>query len=53
MPVYEFEPVGEYDVEYSAKGGQESDIRNLVSGIYFFQLKAGDFIQMRKMILIK
>ena len=53
MPVYEFEPVGEYDVEYSAKGGQESDIRNLVSGIYFFQLKAGDFLQTKKMILLK
>ena len=46
---------GEYEVEFSianisggisAKGGY-------ASGVYFYQLKAGDFIQTKKMILMK
>jgi hypothetical protein len=36
---------GEYEVEF--------DGINLPSGIYFYHLKAGDFIQTRKMILLK
>jgi hypothetical protein len=36
---------GEYEVEFNAI--------NLPSGIYFYQLKAGSFIQTRKMLLIK
>jgi hypothetical protein len=42
-------PAGDYEVEFS---------RNLInqvltSGIYFYQLKAGDFIQTKKMVLMK
>jgi hypothetical protein len=40
---------GEYEVEFDASSG----IRNLVSGIYFYKLKAGDFIQTKKMIYLK
>jgi hypothetical protein len=43
--VNEEKPVGEYEVEF--------DGSELPSGIYFYQLKAGDFIQTRKMILLK
>jgi photosystem II stability/assembly factor-like uncharacterized protein len=39
------QPAGRYEVEFNA--GQ------LSSGIYFYQLKAGDFIQTNKMILLK
>ena len=37
---------GEYDVEFSAGGG-------LASGLYFYQLRAGKFIQTKKMILME
>ena len=40
---------GVYEVEFSLSSG----IRNLASGIYFYQLKAGSFIDTKKMILAK
>ena len=52
--VNEEKRAGSYEVEFniysdeSASGGQ-----NLVSGVYFYQLQAGNFIQTKKMILIK
>ena len=38
-------PTGSYEVKFDATG--------LTSGIYFYQLKAGSFIQTKKMVLIK
>ncbi|MFC2093986.1 YCF48-related protein [Bacteroidota bacterium] len=43
--VNEEKPAGSYSVEF--------DAANLPSGVYFYQLKAGDFIQVKKMIIIK
>jgi hypothetical protein len=43
--VNEEKPVGTYEVHWNAA--------NLPSGVYFYQLKAGDFIQTKKMILLK
>jgi len=41
----EYKPAGKYEIEFNAA--------NLPSGVYFYQLKAGEFIQTKKMILIK
>jgi len=42
-------PAGKYEVEFNPA----SSIRYPASGIYFYQLKAGSFIETKKMILIK
>ncbi len=43
--VNEEKPTGVYEVEFNAS--------NLSSGIYFYKLQAGSFIQTKKMILVK
>ena len=43
--VNEEKPVGTYEITYYAE--------NLPSGVYFYQLKAGDYIETKKMILMK
>ena len=47
--VDEYKPAGRYEVEFYPASG----IQNLASGIYFYQLKAGEFIRTKKMILLK
>jgi hypothetical protein len=43
--INEEKPAGSYEVEFNAS--------ELSSGIYFYKLQAGSFIQIRKMILVK
>jgi len=43
--VNEEKTVGNYEVEFNAA--------TLPSGVYFYQLKAGDFIETKKMVLLK
>jgi hypothetical protein len=43
--VDEYRPAGKYEVEFNAA--------TLTSGVYFYQLKAGDFKSVKKMILLK
>ncbi|HSD62684.1 MAG TPA: T9SS type A sorting domain-containing protein [Ignavibacteriaceae bacterium] len=45
--VNEEKPVGSYEVEFSAKGG------NLSSGIYFYRIEAGKFSDAKKFVLLK
>ena len=47
--VNEEKPAGNYEVEFKPASG----IRHLASGIYFYRLQAGDFIQVKKMVLLR
>jgi len=46
--VNEFKTAGTYKVTFDAAGR-----RNLSSGVYFYKLQAGDFTDVKKMILVK
>ena len=43
--VDEYKPAGSYEIEWNASG--------LPSGVYFYRLQAGEFIETKKMILMK
>ncbi len=43
-------PPGEYEVEFNVGATRRG---NLTSGIYFYQLKVGSFIQTKKMVILK
>jgi len=47
--VDEVKPAGSYDIEFSVDG--ESD--DITSGVYFYRIEAGDFIDTKKIILMK
>jgi hypothetical protein len=48
--VNEEKPAGTYEVTFDS---HSSEVRNLPSGVYFYQLKVGGFLQTKKMLLLK
>jgi hypothetical protein len=47
--VNEQKPAGSYEVEFSATGGAT----DLTSGVYFYRLRVGNYVEVKKMVLIK
>ena len=50
--VDEYKPAGNYEVEFNAYS-HSGKVRNLPSGVYFYQLQSGDFISTKSMVMIK
>ena len=48
--VDEYKPAGSYEVEFN---GHSDEGQNLSSGVYFYRLQAGDYVETRKMIFLK
>jgi len=48
--VNEEKPAGTYEVEFNSHSG---NVQNIPSGVYFYTIKAGPFIDSKKMVLLK
>ncbi len=44
---------GKYSIKFNATNNNQLTTNSLPSGVYFYQLRAGDFIQTKKMIILK
>ena len=50
--VDEYKLAGTYEVEFNA-ASHSGEVRNLTSGVYFYKLVAGSFVETKKMLLLK
>lgn len=50
--INETKPEGNYSVSFDASS-HSGEVRNLTSGVYFYKISAGNFVETRKMILVK
>jgi len=48
--VNEEKPAGVYEIEFNSHSGE---VRNLTSGVYFYRIHAGGFVETKKMILLR
>jgi len=48
--VNEEKPEGTYEVEFNSHSG---NVRNLTSGVYFYKLQAGTYVETKKMVFLK
>jgi len=48
--VEEEKPAGLYEIKFNS---HTSEVRNLTSGVYFYKLQAGNFVETKKMLLLK
>jgi hypothetical protein len=48
--VNEYKSEGKYEVEFNSHSGE---VRNLTSGVYIYTLRTGNYIQTKKMLLLK
>ena len=51
--VDEYKLAGSYEVEFEASSGNRSPSGGLASGIYMYQLRVGEFVETKKMILLQ
>jgi hypothetical protein len=52
--VDEYRNAGSYEIDFDpASPIGAGSIKNLASGIYFYRLQAGSFVETKKMILLK